>query len=119
KQLDAVQVRVAPDVNFLAFFAAPIPVRKKMQHRVRAPPCLIIIIIIFGEAAGIHDPEVRADARPVVGSGLAAIVESRPRKSAGKKWPGVVIFPPFSAVAAHGGKFKSYALTYPRSLSFS
>src|SRR5580693_3631515 len=65
-----------------------------MQHRICAPPCLIIKIIIFRESTGIHDSEMRTDVRPIVGSWLAAIIEAGPCETAGKEWAGIVILPP-------------------------
>ena len=33
EKLNAVQIRIAPDLNLLACFAVPIPVRKQMQSK--------------------------------------------------------------------------------------
>src|SRR5260370_22023723 len=47
------------------------------------PLCLVIMKIVLGEAAGIHDAEMRVDTWPLVRRGLAAIIEAGPGKSAG------------------------------------
>src|SRR5581483_4231095 len=65
-----------------------------MEHRLRAPPRLVIVKIVFSTSAPVHDSKMRIDAWPTVRSGLAAIVEAGPREAAGEKWPGVVELPP-------------------------
>ena len=75
---------MGPDVDLLAFPARPVPVRKQVQHGLLAPPGLVIEEIVLRKAAGVHDAEVRGDARPgVERRRLAAIVEARPHEAAG------------------------------------
>src|SRR3989442_182061 len=74
-----------------------------MQHRPGSPPRLVIIENVFRETAGIQRAEVRANARPPVGRGLAAIIESCPRKSTGDEWARIIDFPPsFGAIRVSG-----------------
>src|SRR5258708_19314934 len=54
-----------------------------MENWFVAPLCLVIMKIVLGEAAGIHDAEMRVDTWPLVRRGLAAIIEAGPGKSAG------------------------------------
>src|SRR5258708_22794032 len=54
-----------------------------MENWCVAPLCLVIMKIVLGEAAGIHDAEMRVDTWPLVRRGLAAIIEAGPGKSAG------------------------------------
>src|SRR6185437_7040767 len=65
-----------------------------MQDGFPAPPRLIIKESVFGEAARVDDAEMRTDAGPVVRRRLAAIIESRPKKSAREKRPRGVKLPP-------------------------
>src|SRR5207245_11535988 len=44
---------------------------------------LVVIKIVLGEAAGIHDAEMRVDTWPLVRRGFAAIIETGPGESAG------------------------------------
>src|SRR5271170_134800 len=70
--------------------------RQQMQNDFVAPPRLIVIKIVLRKTAGVHDAELRTDARPVVRRRLTAIIKTRPDKSAGepwtrgKKWPPVL-----------------------------
>src|SRR5260370_3136293 len=54
-----------------------------MENWFVAPLCLVIMKIVLGEAAGIHDAEMRVDTWPLVRRGLAAIIKAGPGKSAG------------------------------------
>src|SRR6266568_335237 len=53
-----------------------------MENGLVSPLGLVVIKIVPGEAAGIHDAEMRVDTWPRVRRGLAAIVEASPGKSA-------------------------------------
>src|SRR5437660_10474381 len=53
-----------------------------MENGLISPLCLVVIKIVLGEAAGIHDAEMRVDTWPLVRRGLAAIIEAGPGKSA-------------------------------------
>src|SRR6266851_224051 len=55
-----------------------------MENWFVRPLRLVIIKIVFGEAAGIHDAEMRVDTWPLVRRGLAAIIEAGPGKSAAR-----------------------------------
>ena len=55
EKLDRVAVGEADDWNDLAFFAVPVPVRRKMQHGFLAPDALIEVVAVLWEAAGIDD----------------------------------------------------------------
>src|SRR5579863_1145870 len=89
---------MAPDLDLLAFLPGPVPVRKQVNHwlptRHLGPPGLVIEKIILRKAADIHDAEVRVDAGPAVGRGLAPIIEAGPRKTARHEWTRVVDAPP-------------------------
>src|SRR5208337_4362773 len=93
-QLDSFQVRVDPNLYLLAFPALPIPVGEQVQDRLGSPPSLVVIIVVLGEATGIHDAKVRVDARPFVRRRLATIIESGPGEAAGNKRALVVNPPP-------------------------
>src|SRR5690348_2147321 len=67
---------------------------KNVKHRLFRPARLIIIEKIFREAAGVHDAEMRADARPAVGRGLTSIIEAGPDESAGDERASRVILEP-------------------------
>src|SRR6266536_1626613 len=54
-----------------------------MENGLVSPLCLVVIKIVLGEAAGIHDAEMRVDTWPLVRRGYAAIIETGPGKSAG------------------------------------
>src|SRR5947207_15843953 len=54
-----------------------------MENGLVSPLCLVVIKIVLGEAAGIHDAEMRVDTWPLVRRGFAAIIETGPGKSAG------------------------------------
>src|ERR1035438_8948426 len=83
-----------PDLDFLAFFALPVPVREQVQNWLRSPPGLVVIKVVLGETAHVHDAEVRIDARPAVGRRFAPIIEAGPRESSGQERPRIVEFPP-------------------------
>ena len=53
KQFDFLAIAQGANVNFLAFFARPVPMRKQMQNNVRRPPRLVIPKIIFRKTAGV------------------------------------------------------------------
>src|SRR5579885_2325664 len=94
EQFNFVIVAVTPDVDLLAFFSSPVPVRENVQCRNAFPPGLIIIIVVLWESARVHNSEVRTDARPVVWGRLPAIIESGPDKTACQKRALVIDFPP-------------------------
>src|SRR5437016_13555074 len=54
-----------------------------MENGLVSPLCLVVIKIVLGEAAGIHDAEMRVDTWPLVRRGFAALIETGPGKSAG------------------------------------
>ena len=97
QQLDLLGIAVRPDLDRLALAARPVPVRQQMHQRpVGPPPRAVVIIIVLGEAAGVEDSELRADAREgVVGRRLAAIVEAGPDEAAGDVRPVGDDRPPF------------------------
>src|SRR6185437_5092641 len=95
EELDTIEVAVSPDVDLLSLASGPVPVGKQVQHRAGTPPGLIIVEGVFRKAAGVHDSEVRADARPVVWRWLAAIVETCPDKTACKPTARYRVLPPF------------------------
>src|SRR5438034_7975871 len=55
-----------------------------MENGLVSPLGLVVIKIVLGEAAGIHDAEMRVDTWPLVRRGFAAIIETGPGKSAGQ-----------------------------------
>src|ERR1700753_4269591 len=78
--------------------------RKQVQYRLRRPPRLIVEERIFREATGVDNPVLRADIWPAIGGRLAAIVESRPYRSACQPLPRIAEAPPtFRRCAARGG----------------
>ncbi len=87
EQFHAGGVAVGPDINRLAFFAGPVPVRQDMDNRLVAPDGLVIVIVVFGEAALVHDAEVGIDAGPAKGRRLAFVIKAGPDKAAGDKGP--------------------------------
>src|SRR6185312_17284657 len=72
----------------------PRPTGGEMQHRLVGPPRLVIVIDILGKSARVHQPEVRADARPAIRRGFAAVIKSRPHEPAAREWMRRVIRPP-------------------------
>src|SRR5881398_2890844 len=54
-----------------------------MENGLVSPLGLVVIKIVLGEAAGIHDAEMRVYTWPLVRRGFAAIIETGPGKSAG------------------------------------
>src|SRR5437773_12349419 len=54
-----------------------------MENGLVSPLGLVVIKIVLGEAAGIHDAEMRVDTWPLVRRGFAAIIQTGPGKSAG------------------------------------
>src|ERR1035441_7815612 len=65
-----------------------------MQDRLIPPPCFVVEVRIFWEAAHIHDAKLRTDAWPGIWRRFTAIVETRPRKPARQPGPGSVEVPP-------------------------
>src|SRR5713101_3153128 len=65
-----------------------------MQHRFGAPPCLVVEVVVFGEATGIHRAEVRTHAGPTVGAGLSPVVKTCPEESTGEEGALIVNLPP-------------------------
>ena len=94
EKLHPLQVAVDPDVDLLAFLSGPVPVRKHVQRRASSPTRPVVVEVVLGEAAHVQDAEVRVDAGPAVGRGLAAVVEAGPGEAAGQEGPLVVEFPP-------------------------
>ena len=72
----------------------PVPVRKQVQRRLFAPPCLVVIEVVLGETAHVHDAELRVDGRPSVGRRLATIVKAGPGEAADLPLLRAVEFPP-------------------------
>src|ERR1051326_3335789 len=68
--------------------------REDMQHRLGLPPSLVVIKNVFGETAGVQNPEVRTDTRPGIRAWLAAIIEACPIKSAREERAFGEDFPP-------------------------
>src|ERR1017187_9684448 len=110
KQLHALRVAVDPDFDLPALLARPVPVREEMQHGLRSPPCLVIVKVVLGETAHIHNAEMGVDTRPSVGSGLAAVIESRPGKAARQERARVVKLPPDFGSGCPGGLFRVIGL---------
>ena len=94
EKFHGIEVRVHPYRDRFAFALIPVPVRKQMEHGLGTPPCLIVIKIVLGKTAHIHNAKLRVDGRPGVGRGLAAIVESGPGKASGQPFPCGVKLPP-------------------------
>src|SRR5262245_13787137 len=92
-----------PDGNRLALALLPIPVREQMQHWFGSPPGLVVIEVVFGEAAHVDDSELRVDGRPSVRCGFAAIVEAGPGEPARQPLPRSIEFPPFFGELRPGG----------------
>src|SRR6266478_4338770 len=65
-----------------------------MQHRFGAPPCLVVEVVVFGEATGVHRSEVRTHAGPTVGAGLSPVVKACPEESTGEEGALIVNLPP-------------------------
>src|SRR5258708_30039836 len=65
-----------------------------MQHRFGAPPCLVVEVVVFGEATGVHRSEVRTHAGPTVGAGLSPVIKTCPEESAGEEGALIVNLPP-------------------------
>src|SRR5581483_10974255 len=55
-----------------------------VQDRFIAPPGLIEIEVVLRKAARIHHAEMRIDTRPLIRSGLTAIIETGPDERAGE-----------------------------------
>ena len=53
-----------------------------MQNVFICPPGLVVVIDVFGEAAHIHDAEMRTDIRPDIRCWFAAVVNTSPDKPA-------------------------------------
>src|SRR5580704_869880 len=68
--------------------------RQQVDDRFVRPPGLIVVKIVLRKTAGVHDAEMGVNARPAIGRRFAAIVETRPRKSAGQPWTVGEILPP-------------------------
>src|SRR5260370_11362896 len=58
-----------------------------MERRTSGPPGFVVEEIVLGEAAGIHDAEMRVDAGPIVAGRLAAVVKAGPGEPAGEPGP--------------------------------
>src|SRR6185436_19807679 len=88
------KIGVHPNLDGLAFAFFPIPVRKQMQDWVLSPPSLVIVEVVFGKTAHVHNAELRVDGRPAVRGWLPAVIESGPGKSASQPFPRCVESPP-------------------------
>src|ERR1035438_4790224 len=99
-----------PDFHLLALLPRPVPVREEMQRGLRSPPCLVIVKVVLGETAHIHNAEMGVDARPPVGRRLAAVIESRPGESARQERARVVKLPPDFRSGCPGGLFRVVGL---------
>src|ERR1035438_8682746 len=82
KQLDFIQIRVHPDRYLITFPALEVPMRKKMDHRLLAPPRFVVKECVLRKSAHIDNAKLRIDRGPAVGRRLAAIVEAGPGKAA-------------------------------------
>src|SRR5262249_47318131 len=80
EQLNRIAIGICDDAHQLTIATGPGPVREQVHERLGREPRLVQIERIFGESAGVHDPEMRIHARPAVRRGLAAIVEPRPNE---------------------------------------
>src|SRR5438128_1441013 len=78
--------------------------RKYMQHGLRSPPRLIIEVVVFRESAGVHDAEMRTDARPAIRTRFTAIIEAGPGKATGQEWALVEDLPPSFGAECVSGK---------------
>src|SRR6266851_7232871 len=83
-----------PDRDDLALAFLPVPVRKKMQDGILPPPSLVVIEVVFREAAHVNDAELRVDGWPTIWSGLPTIVEAGPGKATGEPFTSGVELPP-------------------------
>ena len=82
----------------------PIPVREEVQHRLAGPPRLKVEKAVLRETAGVDDAVLRADIRPAVRRGFAAIVEACPDEAARQPGTRVAEAPPtFARCAAARG----------------
>src|SRR6188768_3449385 len=73
---------VAEHLNFerLPFATGPSPMGKYVQHGLRAPPGLEVVVAVFGEAAAVEDAELRADRGKAERIRFTAVVEAGPVK---------------------------------------
>ena len=83
-----------PHGNRFALTLFPIPVRKEVQHRIRSPPCFVVIKVVFGKATHVDDAELRVDRRPPVRGRLTAVVEAGPGEAAREPFTGGIELPP-------------------------
>ena len=56
KKLNCVAVGIAENRNDCAFMSVPVPMRRKMNHRLTCPQALIEVITVLGKAARIKNP---------------------------------------------------------------
>ncbi|MNC29807.1 hypothetical protein D3C75_780710 [compost metagenome] len=85
RQLRRPGIGIHAHFNGLAFRPGPIPVGQQMNHRLVLPSCLHIVIAVLGEAAGVHQPEMRIHTGPQIRGRLSPVIESGPHKYACEK----------------------------------
>src|SRR5579864_4073063 len=83
-----------PHGNGLVLALLPIPMGKEVEHRLRSPPCFVVIEVVFGKAAHVDDAELRIDRWPSVRGRLPAAIDPRPGQPAGEPFPGGIDLPP-------------------------
>src|SRR6185437_10652183 len=103
EQLDFLEIGVHPDGHRLAQALCQVPVGEKMQHRLPAPPTLVIEEVVLREAAGVDDAELGVDGWPTVRSRLTAVIEARPGKPAGQVLARSIELPPLLGELRPGG----------------
>src|SRR5580692_9340614 len=94
KYFHGITIGMHPYGDWLTIALVPVPVRKQVQYGLRSPPRLVVIEVIFGEAAHVDDAELRVNRRPSIGRGLAAIVEASPGEAAGEPFARRIELPP-------------------------
>ena len=82
KKFHLTGIAVYPNLDLLPLLSRPVPMGADMQDVIPAPPGFIIVGQVFRESAYIQDSEMGVDIRPFKRSGLAAVIESGPDKSA-------------------------------------
>src|ERR1035438_4083020 len=94
QQLYFVQIGIHPDRNLGAFLAVPVPMRKQMQRRLRAPPGFVVVKVVLGEPAQVDNAEVGTDRWPTKWCRFAAVIEARPREPTCRPIPLTIKLPP-------------------------
>src|SRR5579864_261898 len=83
-----------PQGNWLVLALLPIPMGKEVEHRLRSPPCFVVIEVVFGKAAHVDDAELRIDRWTSVRGRLPAVIEPRPCEPAGEPFTRGIELPP-------------------------